>query len=406
MSNVNIHVFNPSCEIEIANNSPYFNPPVLIQKFAKDLELLPAYLASENDIISIKSSFNADFIKDNIFLNDRSLKFINKNEIIEYLYKNDITISKLNPWGWSPKVHEYFKDFKEFCSNDFKKSIVFYWNDKLREYFSRLKAFEFLIALYKKNLVDLPIDKSFIPTQCFSEKDVENKLDKYKQIVLKAPWSSSGRGIQVLRKSYLNTSLKQWIKGVLDTQKYIMCEPLLFKKVDFAFQYEIKNNEVFFLGNSWFLSNENGMYQGNIIGNIKHFYNSKIINFITQTNLHEIAKLHIETLKNLSFHKVYQGNLGIDSMIYMNKSEEFKIQPCVEINLRNNMGQLALKLQDYVHPQAKGTFNIYFNKQLYFSDYMILNLKEIIQDSDKIVEGIIPLTPLNKSNFGAYLNLF
>lgn len=55
----------------------------------------------------------------------------------------------------------------------------------------------------------------------------------------------------------------------------------------------------------------------------------------------------------------YTGALGVDMMIYRNGEQQDKIHPCVEINLRNNMGIVALEVsRKCLAEDAKGYFAV------------------------------------------------
>ena len=51
-----------------------------------------------------------------------------------------------------------------------------------------------------------------------------------------------------------------------------------------------------------------------------------------------VSYTHLDVYKRQVFHGKYVGYLGVDMMIYEDESGEFGVQPCVEINLRYNMG--------------------------------------------------------------------
>ena len=51
----------------------------------------------------------------------------------------------------------------------------------------------------------------------------------------------------------------------------------------------------------------------------------------------------------------YRGYLGIDMMIYSDSAGKYRVQPCLEINLRYNMGLVAdLLSRRYLDEHAEG----------------------------------------------------
>ena len=76
----------------------------------------------------------------------------------------------------------------------------------------------------------------------------------------------------------------------------------------------------------------------------------------------EIYKLRdrLEQELSLRFGTIYNGYLGVDMMICrFPESPVYRIHPCVEINLRMNMGVVARHIYDhYIYPTSTGAFQI------------------------------------------------
>ena len=99
-----------------------------------------------------------------------------------------------------------------------------------------------------------------------SETEIETLLKSTFPLVLKAPLSSSGRGLSVLRHNELNDANRQWIGGILEQQGYLIAERWLNKQLDFSLQFKIEETgEVKCLGPSFFQTNSNGQYSGHRI---------------------------------------------------------------------------------------------------------------------------------------------
>ena len=164
------------------------------------------------------------------------------------------------------------------------------------------------------------------------------------QYVLKAPWSSSGRGLRFVDMNHegISTHLKGWIKNVIDKQKYITAEPYYSKVCDFGMEfYAHKDGTIDYLGLSVF-NTTNGAYTGNVLAD--ETQKEKILSrFVSTTCLKNIRDI-IKNIMSSALKDVYTGPFGVDMMILNNGY----IHPCVELNLRQTMGHVALALTQKV----------------------------------------------------------
>ena len=85
-------------------------------------------------------------------------------------------------------------------------------------------------------------------------------------------------------------------------------------------------------------------------------------------------------------------------MIYRDEWGNYKIHPCVEINLRYTMGIVALSLSEhYLAEESEGVFQVqYFSRQGEAYRYYLETKKNIplVVEGGKIVSGCLFLTPV------------
>jgi hypothetical protein len=174
--------------------------------------------------------------------------------------------------------------------------------------------------------------------ECTSIDELTMLLERYGRLVLKAPWSSSGRGVRFCDVSRLNNNEKainiNWVANVLKTQGSIMAEPYFNKVKDFGMEFAAdEEGHVHYLGLSLFHA-VNGAYEGNILAteNVKMEMISRYVPvfFIDVIKQKIIEKLRLDG---------YVGPFGIDMMV-----TKEGLHPCVEINLRRTMGHVALAI--------------------------------------------------------------
>jgi hypothetical protein len=102
----------------------------------------------------------------------------------------------------------------------------------------------------------------------------------------------------------------------------------------------------------------------------------------------------------------YRGYLGVDMMICEIAESVFQLQPCVEINMRMNMGIVAHAIfERFVHSNSTGLFSIkYFKREGEAHSYSLTLQKNnpIIIENGRIKSGYLALTPVDRnSNYTA-----
>ena len=130
--------------------------------------------------------------------------------------------------------------------------------------------------------------------------------------------------------------------------------------------------------------------------------------FLSDDKMQQLSEDIKEALISCDIPINYCGHLGIDCMLYRDQNGEMKLQPCLEINLRYNMGILALKLDKHIHPETKGIFKVHFQPKSTFDQFH----KEMAKNhplkwkDGKWFEGYLPLVSFNQNKvFGVYLLL-
>ena len=180
--------------------------------------------------------------------------------------------------------------------------------------------------------------------ECTTRDEVEELLARYGQLVLKAPWSSSGRGLRFL--SVGRTPFEQqagWFRNVVEAQGCVMVEPHYNKVKDFGMEfYSDGQGRVNYLGLSLFHT-ANGAYTGNILAT-ESTKRSMISAYLAETLLDDVREKICSGLSTV-FNGKYRGSFGVDMMVCGSHDDDgFLLHPCVEINLRRTMGHVALAL--------------------------------------------------------------
>ena len=385
----------------IANGTISYLPNQTIAKFEEDLAYLPSLLSRNKDLILMPQYEDLKHIE---LLHSLSLPVPGQILQKDFFDQHQNIISTINQyklWGWAPNWIHRLKKAKTVHSTEFEQSSFYQWNNQHKNIFSRKTALSILEKI-------LPIDTSIyipsrlVPKVLYKISEIEVFLQKHQQIILKAPWSASGRGLIVLRKNSLNVSIEQNIKHILSRQDYIMAEPLLNKKIDLSMHFEIKNTSISYKGITFFETNSNGQY-------LSHYLNQypptqqTVLDFLEHNKEQLENDLRIAISKS-DIPKYYEGFFGVDLMI-IELDNKLYFHPCVEINLRNNMGTIALHLEQLIHPEAKGQFKIVLNPKSSFEKEYSKNISSRSLLDGKIIKGSLPLVSPKGKQFGAFIKL-
>ena len=120
MDSRHLYIFNPDCELAIANGSCFYTPSANVVKMGEDLAFLPAWLGKPDDMVLVKELPDAsfrDFLSEELLL--RCLP-VRESELDRYSGLVGV------PWGKSPKICHWLekKDWERDGDRSRKNGIV------------------------------------------------------------------------------------------------------------------------------------------------------------------------------------------------------------------------------------------------------------------------------------------
>ncbi|QGY45101.1 hypothetical protein GM418_15915 [Maribellus comscasis] len=400
-----VYLFNPTCEYAVANGNASWHPNRILQKMESDLATLPMFYAQSTDLILVDKLPSDEFIEQLGKVDILLPQFVLRKKILNSDKSKKETFNKLSPWGWSPAAHKLLSPLKAFCSEEFNQSPASNWHPEHRKLYSKGFALQILKQLVSAVKSDLFIEEELFPEICRTREEIERLISRWGRLMVKAPWSSSGRGLQPITKTPVHEKVWEKLMGIVNDQGFTLVEPYLDKVADMALQFEVKKGKVSFLGISNFLTDQKGQYQGNLLNGLPDAYSKEIKNFITEIPEIIIEPL-INILENSKLSQLYEGNFGVDTLLFRDKKEQLKINPCLEINVRQNMGFLSLYLEKLIYPGEKGIFRTYYQpgKSFYSFKTEMEKKHRLKITSKKIKSGFFALTEAtNEAQFGAYI---
>ncbi len=380
-----IYIFNPENDLALANGNENFEPPLSARMLRNDLSLLPLWYADENAVVLTYSGIPDGWLK-----NEREALGVN----VSWAPADSFMVNRRSddcfvPWGWSPAIHKLW--YKSNSPESLQNEPDFFQYKKLSH---RAFAIEVLNMLQQKSL----LAESFqLPQELFSLPEVEDYSRKYFPVLLKAPWSGSGRGLFWNNKPQ-DGKIKQWVSSILRKQGSVIGEFIYRKENDFSIQFSSNGSEVVFCGYSLFLTDKYGTYKGNLLESDDSI-EKKLSQYIPVEQLKQIQEA-LSCFFSSRVAPFYKGYFGVDMMICMSPENPgtYFLHPCVEVNLRMNMGMTCRLFYDrYVSPDSYGEFQIDYcaNPGLLYEDHLKQNVEKPLKiENGKIHSGYLSLSPV------------
>ena len=361
-----LYYFNPDHDLALANGSAHFQAPESAAAFADDLSLLPCWFAEEvaSEVLS-DQEFSRDL---NILgLDVATIPLFSKDKIEEF---------KVEPWGWDMAVRKFF------LNNGVAEKLL-PTPEKIEEY-KKLAHRRLTIAamdyLRSRSIYPESLPQSAVELSSMS--DVNAFASKYKEVVFKAPWSGSGKGV-FWSSGALTPSLSGWCKRVIEKQGSVMGEIAYDRVQDFAMEFKVGRGDVVFAGYSLFFTEGSGIYRGNYLLSNEDI-EEELTKWVSKDYL-EWIRVELMNFLREKVAKVYNGFVGVDMFVYKEcalhnaqpmvlgsgekstiggieqntQGVEYRINPVVEFNLRMTMGMVARTIYDRcVVKGAEGMFTI------------------------------------------------
>lgn len=321
-----LQIFNPEHDIALAANLSNFTAPHAGRQLRHDLGYLPALWADNDGYVLVENVEDAQ--RDFARLTHRQFeRFVDKRQ----LAKLDIT--RVDPWGWDLALRSFLMRYGVKAVPTEEEIAV------IRDLSHRKYAVDLLRKLAFHGTTGDSLQADTIV-------EVKQALRNYQKIVVKAPWSSSGRGIRFL-DGEMNDYQRRWFENVIATQGSVVIESYCHKVKDFGMEFESDGRgQVRYLGLSLFHT-QNGAYTGNILASEDE--KQEMISRYVSIELLDAVREKICSYLGALYKGRYAGPFGVDMMVVRGEDEQhFLLNPCVEINLRRTMGHVALALSGQV----------------------------------------------------------
>lgn len=319
-----IRIFNPEHDLALAANLANFTAPHAGRQLRADLGFVPALWAETDDVVLVGDVDEAE----------RKFRMLTKQPFGRFVTKDQLAslpATGVDVWGWDLAIRAFLLrcGVAERLLPSAEQIAV------IRDLSHRCYAADLLSQLQGEGI----IGRAQMVTTI---EELYSHLTGVGHIVVKAPWSSSGRGVRFLEEKPTKSD-DGWLRRVIATQGSVMVEPYYHKVKDFGMEfYSDGEGHVSYLGLSLFQTSGSA-YTGNILASEEE--KLEIISRYVSVELLTGVQQKISQLTGALYQGQYQGPFGVDMMIVAREDREgFLFHPCVEINLRRTMGHVALSL--------------------------------------------------------------
>lgn len=389
-----LYLFNPDTDLALADNGHNYMPSTLVTRMAEDLALLPLWYAPADGGVLLSSVRNQEFVDAMHAFFPQQARPVQMSELASHC---DV---KFMPWGWNRTLRRklLLEGVREESLPDLS------WLDAYRRCASRLTALEVL-----REMQHLP--------NCLGKGEslatvaaCERFLRRYGDCVFKALWSGSGKGLRWCREGNFPPDTANWCARMQREQGAVVAMPIYNKVRDFAMEFYVSaQGETSFVGYSLFTTNAKGAYMDNLLDADERLEEYLTV-FVSAETLRRVRE-HLRASLTARFGGVYTGYVGVDMMICRRSEEQtYGLFPCVEINLRMNMGVVAHEFyRRFVHPGSTGVFHVEYHRStedLLTKHHYSTQTSPAVVRGGRLLSGYMPLVPVTAvSRYRVYVEV-
>lgn len=330
-----LHIFNPEHDIALASGLANFTAPHAGRQLRDDLGFLPVLWADDDDYVLVDHVEAAQKSCRRLLgrLGLKACRMVSQNELA------GLDIERVEPWGWDLALSSMLR--RKGVSERVLPSLDTLVQVRLLSH--RRTSAGLLSKLQQAGTTG----EAF---ECSQEREIGMLRERYGQLVLKAPWSSSGRGVRF-------DDNMGWAASVIQRQGSVMAEPYYNKVTDFGMEFTATDEGISYEGLSLFHT-KNGAYVGNVLAT-EAVKRQQLSRYVSLDLLDRVRECISQTLDVGD----YRGPFGIDMMVV--KNTPCLLHPCVEINLRRTMGHVALAVNEVYNPthddDIQGVMRVVYN---------------------------------------------
>lgn len=384
-------LFNPSHDEALASGRADYCPTRIVRRMETDLSLLPLWWAEPDGIVLTSQEEQA------FTFCEKNHTFLPEACVASCPQAKDVTC--MAPWGWDAYL------VRRLESSGIAPHLLPSTEqvEQLRRLSSRNTSVRVLRRVREQLNTSCFVGESYWVEQ---PRQLEELLKHFTHLVVKAPWSCSGRGVFELTVG----DKRSWERAlsVIRRQGAIEAEPFYERVADFAMEFESDGmGSVVFRGLSWFGSS-GGRYTGNCVCSEARA-EQEWMRFLPKESLMSTRETLLSVLKE-EVASSYKGPLGVDMMVCRDAVDgHLMLHPCIEVNVRRTMGWVAIDLRRLLAQNAVGRFSIMAERTPLLLQQKFQETVEnspLVHSDGLITKGTLALTPIgNDTQFVAVLQV-
>ena len=283
-------VFNPENDMALASGLSGYTASEAIERYSRSQWMLPRLWAGEDDLVW-------DWRQD---LSDKN-------------------ITEVVPWGWSKAL--VYRLSKAGVRRELMPS------DERLECLRTLSSRVFTCKLQRELGLDVAV--------CTSWEEVESFQRCIGPSVMKAPWSSSGKGLMMVS----SPTARGWMQNTVAREGAVVCERWMDRVQDFALEFTVEESgAVRYEGLSVFRTSPSGRYVAHDFVTPEEQH-AALMQWASEEEVQRWRKWWQKRLEEDDIRAFsYAGPMGVDMLV----DADGRINPCVELNWRMTMGHVAL----------------------------------------------------------------
>ncbi len=355
-----IYLFNPRAEIRLGKGKATRGERI-IEAMARDLANVPQFLGGPDDVVLVPRQPRTEFLAElkQAGFDLPQFEVLEQGHLAADSELRRRKIGWLRPWAWSPDSIDVLQPLLPQLATPALPTGP-QWAQRIQPLFSKAWALDVL-----REFLERRQDRDWLCPeaevgQCVTDYDEALGLVAalrrrgHVPIVAKQLFGSAGNSQLRLWEPELLDSQKTWLRRTLEAEGALVIEPWLDRQLDFSCQMEMGAHGLRQVGLVKMVNDVRGQYQASV-------YTPRFTGGLTREmavfvhggvgyRLKELYGALAECLEPKLAAAGFQGPLGVDALIYRDKTGALCLKPLVEINARFTMGRLMLELMKHVCP--------------------------------------------------------
>ena len=324
-----LHIFNPDHDLALAANQKIFTAPHAGRLLRGDLSFIPSLWADDGDLVLVDDIDSACDKMRHLcgYENHERVEFVTKLQL-QKIFADTMLVDSIHPWGWNLSLKEELRRIG--CPD------IMLPTDETMQNIRALSSRQWA-ATHLQNGVKYVT----------SLHELQLLAQDMRRVVVKAPWSSSGRGVRYLTAQTLQApGFSRWAEHIMEKQGGVTVEPYYNKVKDFGMEFEAVDGQIVYRGLSLFQVMKNA-YVGNVLASEEE-KEEMLRGVVSHEQLVAVSE-HVKKVMQPALRGVYNGPFGVDMMVCAKQpgSKDVFVNPCIELNLRRTMGHVALALSGH-----------------------------------------------------------